>query len=176
MFLLLVFLGTFLNRTIPGKSSVLLLDIPPIRVPRLGNVAQKTFIKSYSFMKEASPWFVIGALLVSIMQVTGLLEAWQNLFAPVTERWLLLPKEAATAFVMGIVRRDFGAAGFLNMSLNAGQILTGLITLTLFVPCVASVLILFKERGSKEALAIWVGTFVIAFLVGGIIAHIVALF
>ena len=35
-------------------------------------------------MKEATPWFFVGALVVSIMQVTGVLDAWVRLLEPVT--------------------------------------------------------------------------------------------
>jgi ferrous iron transport protein B len=34
-------------------------------------------------------------------------------------------------------------------------------------------MILFKERGVKEAMAVWVGAWVLAFSVGGILAQIV---
>lgn len=173
MFVILVILGTVLNAVLPGKSSALLIDLPPIRLPKFDNVAQKTYIKTIGFMKEATPWFFFGAAIVSIMQVTGLLEVWQNLFAPLTTNWLLLPREAATAFVMGMVRRDFGAAGFLTMELTAPQVLVGLVTMTLFVPCVASVMVLFKERGGKEGTIIWLGTWFVAFFIGGIIAQII---
>ncbi|NUM82446.1 ferrous iron transporter B, partial [bacterium] len=173
MFVILVVLGTVLNAVLPGRSSALLIDLPPMRLPKFDNVAQKTYIKTIGFMKEATPWFFFGAAIVSIMQVTGLLEVWQNLFAPLTTNWLLLPREAATAFVMGMVRRDFGAAGFLTMELTAPQVLVGLVTMTLFVPCVASVMVLFKERGGKEGAIIWLGTWFVAFFIGGIIAQII---
>lgn len=175
MFVILAVVGTILNASLPGKSSALLIDLPPMRWPKFDNVARKTFIKSYGFMKEATPWFFFGATIVSFMQVTGLLQMWQDLFAPLTTKWLLLPREAATAFVMGMVRRDFGAAGFLTMSLTSPQILVGLVTLTLFVPCVASVVVLMKERGWKEGAVIWIGTWIGAFTIGGIVAQILAL-
>ncbi len=36
--------------------------------------------------------------------------------------WLKLPKEAATAFIVGIVRRNFGAAGLANIPMAPEQI------------------------------------------------------
>ncbi len=80
---------------------------------------------------------------------------------------LNLPMEAATAFIMGIVRRDFGAAGLLGMELTALQTVVALITITLFVPCIASVFIIFKERSWKDGALIWGSTWLIAFTVGG---------
>lgn len=170
IFLCLVAVGTVVDRMLPGKSSALLIDLPPMRFPQASNVARKTWIKTVSFMKEASPWFFFGALLVSVMQVTGLLALWVNLFEPITTLWLKLPKEAALAFVMGMVRRDFGAAGLYAMPLSPAQIVVALTVITLFVPCIASVMVLIKERGMKEAMTIWFGSWILAFSIGGIVA------
>jgi len=169
----LVLLGTVLHRFLPGESSPLLIDIPPMRLPRLGNVLRKTFFRVASFMKEAYPWFLVGSFLVALMQVTGALVAWQNALSPLTTGWLQLPREASNAFVMGMVRRDFGAAGFASMSLTPPQTLVALVAVTLFVPCIASVMILFKERGKRDAALIWVGSWIAAFGVGGIVSQLI---
>jgi ferrous iron transport protein B len=165
--------GTLLNRFIPGQASPLLIDLPPMRIPRFENVVRKTWNKSFFFMKEAIPWFFFGALAVGIMQLTGILTVWQQILAPFTTGWLKLPREAATAFVMGLVRRDFGAAGLYDMSLEPMQITVALITITLFVPCIASLMIMLKERGIKQSALIWFGTWIGAFLIGGIVAQII---
>ncbi len=172
IFTVLVMIGTILNALLPGKSSDLLIDLPPLRLPRLDNVLKKTGTKSYNFLKEAFPLFALGALIISVFQVTGVLEFLQDLLAPLTVGWLKLPKEASTAFIMGIVRRDFGAAGLSDMALMPAQTTVALITITLFVPCIASILILFKERSKKEAAMIWAASWVVAFLVGGIVSQL----
>lgn len=167
-----VAIGTILNRTLPGKTSPLLIDLPPMRLPRLDNVVRKTAFRTYFFMKEATPWFFAGALAVGVLQVTGLLTVWQDVLSPFTTSWLQLPREAATAFVMGMVRRDFGAAGLYDLSLTPDQIVVALVTITLFVPCIASLMVMLKERGTKEAMIVWFGTWVGAFLVGGLLSQI----
>ncbi|MBC8144521.1 MAG: ferrous iron transporter B, partial [bacterium] len=136
IFTVFIAIGTILDKTLSGTSSPLLLDLPPMRMPRAHNVAQKTWVRSLSFMKEATPWFFIGALAVSIAQVTGALDVWQKALAPITTSWLKLPAEASTAFVMGLVRRDFGAAGLYDLTLTPMQIVVALTTITLFVPCI----------------------------------------
>ena len=42
-----------------------------------------------------------------------------------------------------------------------------MVVITLFVPCIASLMIIIKERGWREALTVWVGAWIVAFLVGG---------
>lgn len=169
----LIILSTVLNKMLPGESSPLLIDLPMIRIPKMNNIFKKTFFRTWGFMKEAGFWFFVGALAVGLMEITGLLVIWQNLLAPLTTVWLKLPKEAANAFVMGMVRRDFGAAGLFHMSLSVMQKTVAIITITIFVPCIASFVVMLKERGWKEGTSIWIGTWVTAFLIGGIVAQFV---
>lgn len=177
IFLVFAVTGTVLNKILPGKSTDLMIDLPPLRVPRIANVTKKTYNKSVMFLKEATPLFIIGALLITVMQHTGALEAVSNGIAPFTTGFLRLPAETSQAFIMGIVRRDFGAAG-LNDLVNRGllsgeQIVVALVAITLFVPCIASIMVIFKERSVKESIMIWISSFVLAFLVAGVLAQII---
>jgi ferrous iron transport protein B len=169
----LVAIGTILNKFLRGESLPLLLDLPPMRMPHIQNVARKTAVRTWSFMKEASGWFFVGALIVGLAQTTGLLELLQRMLNPITTMWLQLPEGASVAFIMGVVRRDFGAAGLYHLSLSPMQITVALITITLFVPCIASLMVMLKERGLKEGIIIWLGTWVVAFFIGGLVSHIV---
>ena len=164
--------GRVLSRVLPGETSDLLIDLPPLRLPRLENVLKKMATKSYAFLKEAAPLFALGALIITTLQVTGLLETIQDVLTPVTVGMLKLPRESATIFIMGMIRRDFGAAGLTDMAISPEQMLVSLVTITLFVPCIASVLVMFKERGRREGLLIWLGSWVAAFVVGGLVAAV----
>jgi ferrous iron transport protein B len=165
-------LGVLMARFVPGESTDLLIDLPPLRVPRPMNVLTKTYRKTIMFVREVSLYFVVGSLLLGVLQVTGALVSAQTWLAPLTEKWLLLPRETATAFIMGFVRRDFGAAGLYSLGLSGADVLVALVTITLFVPCIASVLVITKERGKGFAAFIWVGSVVLAFLFGGVLAHL----
>ncbi len=173
MFTVFGLLGLALSRYLPGTSTSLLIDLPPLRVPRPINVLTKTWYKTTGFIREVTVYFAAGALLIGILQVTGALVAAQDLAAPLVEGWLRLPREAATAFIMGFVRRDFGAAGLYDLGLSGPAILVSLVTITLFVPCVASVLVIMKERGRSFMVFTWVGSVVLAFTVGGLLAQFI---
>lgn len=160
--------GTLMNRLMPGASSDLLIDLPPMRLPRLKNILQKTFLKSKSFLSEAWVFFAAGSLLISVMQQTGALQWLANGLAPITEHWLGLPREAAQAFIMGFVRRDFGAAGLYNLNLSAHQTLVALLTITLFTPCIASIMVMLKERGRKQGVVMWATDIAAALFLGGL--------
>ncbi|HBH18923.1 MAG TPA: ferrous iron transport protein B [Cyanobacteria bacterium UBA9579] len=183
IFIVLVITGTLLNKILPGKSTYLLIDLPPMRLPVVRNVFDKALSKSWHFLKEATPLFFLGAFLITMLEMTGGLELIHKLLAPLTVGLLNLPAATATIFIMGLIRRDFGAAGLAQMAGLGGaaailtpiQILTSLIVLTLFVPCIAAVIVMYKERGFKEASSIWFGSWILAFLVGGVLARILGL-
>ncbi len=177
-FLFAVFgaVGTVLNRLVPGQSTDLLIDLPSLRVPRLDNVVRKSATKVWHFMKEVTIFFAAGALIISVLEVTGSLDWIIGVAAPLTVGWLQLPAEAATAFVMGFVRRDFGATGFFTMNLTDEQLLVGMITITLFVPCIASAMVILKERGWVYFAGLFVGSISVAFLVGGLVSRLLGVF
>ena len=84
--------------------------------------------------------------------------------------WLGLPRETAAAFVVGFLRRDFGAAGLFELArhgrLSPAQIVVSMVTITLFIPCIANFFMIVKERGWKTATAIAAFVFPFAIAVG----------
>jgi ferrous iron transport protein B len=89
--------------------------------------------------------------------------------------WLGLPPAASAAFIVGFLRRDFGATGLFVLhaqgQLSAEQAVVAMVTITLFIPCVASILIIVRERGAAQAAAMVATVFPLAFLVGGLLHH-----
>lgn len=167
--------GTLLERLTPGQSTELLIDLPSLRLPRLDNVVRKSMLKVWHFMKEVAGFFLVGALLISGLQALGFLDWIQGAARPLTVGWLGLPPQAATAFVMGFVRRDFGAAGFFTMHLTDAQLLVAMVTITLFVPCIASVMVILKERGWRYVAGLIASSVGLAFLLGGVVFRVIEL-
>lgn len=178
LFAVLIGLGTILNKVLPGRSTSLILDLPPMRIPNFKNIARKTWVRTMVFIKEAAPLFVLGSLLVAVLQATHMLQLIELTLGPVIKSVLHLPYETAQVFIMGLVRRDFGAAGLYLMAdrITQAQLLTCLMVITLFVPCFASATVIWKERGIKEGLTVLVGSWIIAFGVGAVIARLLELF
>ncbi|KDR94184.1 ferrous iron transport protein B [Peptoclostridium litorale DSM 5388] len=169
--------GALLNKILPGQSTDLLIDLPPLRIPKLKNLLKKTVLKTWMFIKEAAPLFVLGGVIVTVLNHTGALDVMIEFFAPVTSGFLKLDPRVTQTFIMGIIRRDFGAAGLSTLAaegvLNPAQLLVSLVVITLFVPCIAAILVIFKERSPLESALIWFGSFIISFLVGGLLAGII---
>jgi ferrous iron transport protein B len=52
------------------------------------------------------------------------------------------------------------------------QAVVGMVTLTLFVPCIASVMMIIKEQGMKIAMAMLALIIPFAFFFGGVLNHL----
>ena len=170
--LVLIATGFIMNKFLPGKATPLLIDLPPLRLPRLKNVFYKSKTKVVFFMKEAVPAFFLAAFVVAVLQVTGLLNKIILLFEPVSNTLLHLPKEVSISFILGMVRRDFGAFGLTELPLSAAQVTIASVVLTLFVPCIATVAVMAKEQNWKVALGIWVCSMFLAVSIGSVLAII----
>jgi ferrous iron transport protein B len=94
---------------------------------------------------------------------------------PLIVGWLGLPAEASAAFLLGFLRRDFAATGLFVMqshsALTAAQVVVAMVTLTLFIPCIASVIMIAKERGARTAAALTALVFPLAFFIGGALKY-----
>lgn len=166
-----LFLSGFLAaRLIPGRRIPLVTELPPMRLPIAGNVLKKTAGRLKWYLIEVIPLFLIGTFLMYLLDRLGILPAIIEAGEPLVSGWLGLPKEASAAFVMGFLRRDFGATGLFMLAdaLSPVQAIVGMITITLFVPCFASLLMMIKERGLKTGLAMLAIIVPFAFLVGGL--------
>lgn len=102
------------------------------------------------YFVEILPVFLITSIIMWCGDKYGVLSYIINRLEP-TMLLLGLPTETAQPFLLGFFRRDYGAAGLYEMcannSLNKEQLLIASVTLTLFVPCVAQVAVMVKERG-----------------------------
>jgi ferrous iron transport protein B len=166
----ILLVGALAARILPGKGSDFVLELPPLRVPRPGNILVKTVARIEWYLKEAVPLFVLGTLILFVADRLDLLSALERLAAPVLHGLLGLPPQTAAAFIVGFLRRDFGAAGLYHMaqtgSLDPVQVVVAVVVITLFIPCIANFFMMVKERGWKTGLAIAAFVFPFALLVG----------
>ena len=157
-----------------------MLELPPIRLPQFTNIIIKTLARVEWYLKEAVPLFLLGTLILFVGHKIGAVEYVQRLASPLVVGFLGLPSKAAEAFVIGFLRRDYGAAGLFVMArqglLDPRQIVVSLVVITLFVPCIANVFMMVKERGIKTALYMVAFIFPFAFVIGGILNWLLHVF
>ena len=171
--LVMLLVGYLAALVIPGEPSDFVLELPPIRVPQLMNILVKTLARVEWYLKEAVPLFILGTFILFVGHKLGALEYIQKLTDPLVVGLLGLPSKAAEAFVIGFLRRDYGAAGLFVMQkqgmLDPIQTVVSLVVITLFVPCIANFFMMVKEQGMKVALYMVAFIFPFAFAVGGVL-------
>ena len=176
----LLLAGTITSRVLPGSKADFFLEIPPIRLPRMGNILMKTVSRIEWYLKEAVPLFVLGTLILFVLDKMHLLQRLEDAASPLVVKFLGLPREATAAFIMGFLRRDYGAAGLFELSkqglMNENQVIVSIVTLTLFIPCLASFFMIIKERGMRTSLLMFGLITIFALLVGGGINVVLSLF
>jgi ferrous iron transport protein B len=150
--------GFLAARVLKGERSEFILELPPLRWPRTKNLLIKTGLRVRWYLKEAVPLFLYGTILLFVLDRVGALAFLTRLGEPLVRGLLGLPSEMAGVFIMGFLRRDYGAAGLFSLSadgkLSGVQAVVALTVMTLFVPCIANFLVIVKERGSKTGLVI----------------------
>ena len=168
-----LFSGFLASKLVGGERTDFFLEIPPLRVPHLKNILIKTIGRVEWYLREAVPLFILGTLILFILSKLHMLAVLERAAAPVIVNILDLPAKTTEAFIVGFLRRDYGAAGLFAMAqqglLTPIQTLVSLVTITLFVPCLANFFMIIKERGIKTALWIIVIVFVSAFIFGGLL-------
>ena len=172
--------GFIAARVVPGKGSDFVLELPPLRAPAAGNVLVKTVARVEWYLREALPLFVLGTAILQVLDKTGALGSIERAARPLVVGLLDLPQESAGAFLLGFLRRDYAAAGLFahyQPYVHAGtltrtmeiEIVVSLVTVTLFLPCIANFIVLIKERGVRTGLAIVAFVFPFSFGTGALV-------
>jgi len=172
MLFIFLFIGFLTARLMPGARPNFYMEVPPMRMPRPGAVFIKTYTRMQWYFVEILPLFILASVLIWLGNLTRTFDVVTSWLSHVMG-WIGLPKEAAVAFLFGFFRRDYGAAGLYDLqqagALTGNQLAVAVITLTLFVPCVAQFLMMKKERGLKMACGMALFIFPFAFLAGGLV-------
>ncbi|BCB95894.1 ferrous iron transport protein B [Dissulfurispira thermophila] len=179
--LVVLFISGFLaSKIVSGERTEFFLEIPPIRMPNIMNIIVKTAGRVEWYLREAVPLFILGTFILFVLHKFNILIHLERLTSPVVVNLLNLPAKTSEAFILGFLRRDYGAAGLFTMAqqgmLTPIQSIVSLVTITLFVPCLANFFMIIKERGLKTALWIIAIVFPSAFLFGGMLNWILRYF
>jgi ferrous iron transport protein B len=170
----IIFLQTFaagwlLNKILPGHATSLLMEIPPFRVPKPLPVVRMAVVKTYHFMKEAVPVFILASVIVFFFDRMGGLVRLERLASPFVHDFMGLPDKSVQVFIKTVIRRESGAAELLHLksAYTNVQLVINLLIMTFLLPCMNATIVVIKERGAVAAAAMLSAVMVYAMLVGG---------
>jgi ferrous iron transport protein B len=162
-------LGFLLNKGLKGETLETFMEIPPYRIPYPGSLAKKLWMRIRSFLSEAIPFVLLGVLIVNILYVFGVIEWISEMASPVIVGILGLPKEAVASLIVGFLRKDVAVGMLLPLGLDMEQLIVASVVLTMYFPCVATFVVLFKELGARDLLKATAIMVVSTLLVGGVL-------
>ncbi len=173
------FIGVLSSKLIPGTRPSFYMEIPPLRLPKLSNILLKTYTRMKWYFIEVFPLFIFASVLIWVGQITGIF----NILIKILEfpvRMIGLPNKTAVAFLFGFFRRDYGAGGLYDLNrlglLSGRQLVVACVTLTLFLPCIAQLLMNIKERGVRIGFGISIFILFFSFFAGFLVNLVLGLF
>lgn len=173
IFLQIVIAGFLADKILPGIRSPLFMEIPPMRLPKILQILKMSALKTYFFMKEAVPVFILASLIVFLFERAGGLAALERASEPVIHSFMGLPRESVQVFIKTIIRRESGATEIQHLSslYDNVQLVVNLLVMTFLSPCMNATIVLFKERGGKAAAVILGSVMIYAVLIGSFVSH-----
>ncbi|MFC2077069.1 ferrous iron transport protein B [candidate division KSB1 bacterium] len=155
--IVIALLGHTLSRFMPAVSPGLVLEIPPFRYPSARAVAAKTWFRLREFIVIAWPMLLVGSIILSLIQFFGLENGIMRLLAPLTGL-LDLPDEVGLTLVFGILRKELTllmlgqSLGTMDISsvLAPAQIMVLTVFIVYYIPCLATLGVLWKGIGAKR--------------------------
>jgi len=139
-----------LNKFTKGKTPETFIEIPPIRFPTLKTLTKKTWFRTKMFLKEALPFVLLGVLIVNILYVTGIIDFLAKLGEPIVTNIMGLPKETIGSLIIGFLRKDVAVGMLVPLALSMKEMIIASVVLTMYFPCVATFIVMFKELGLKD--------------------------
>lgn len=173
IFLQILIAGFIANKILPGGRTPLFMEIPPMRLPKPLQILKMSASKTYFFMKEAVPIFILASFIVFLFERIGGLAAMERAVEPVINDFMGLPVESVQVFIKTIIRRESGATEIEHLSgiYDNVQLVVNLLVMTFLSPCMNATIVLFKERGNKAAITIMGTVMIYAILIGSVVNY-----
>jgi ferrous iron transport protein B len=179
--LILVFIvGKISSKLLLGEPVELIMPMPDYKTPHLKTIIYQTWDALKEFIFIAAPLVVISGVIIQAINLAGWMPAISSFLSPITLNWLGLPPITGILLIFGILRKELilvmlaaylGTANFSD-ALTSQQMITLAVVSMFYIPCVATISVLWKEFGWKKALTICILEILFAILLAGLIKRI----
>jgi ferrous iron transport protein B len=167
--LVISFTAKVLSRLLPEDAPGLILEMPVYRTPTIKSVFSKAWFRIREFVVEAWPVLIGGSVVLALLNYWKIAPVFNLLVRPLS--WLLgLPGEVGVPLIFGILRKELslvmlrqalGGADFAAV-LSPVQMVTFCVFVVFYIPCLATLVVIRRELGTKAMLAIAAMTVVVA--------------
>jgi ferrous iron transport protein B len=177
IFILLILTAVVMSRITPGEQFGMIVEMSTLRMPQAHLVLAKSWLRIKEFLFIAMPVLIVTSILLGLFQFFGLTVLFEQLVAPITVNLLGLPGYSSTALLFGVFRKElaFETLAVLAGTANLGSVMTSVqlytfaIVSVLFVPCVSTIAVLYRQLGARIAIITSVYTVFLGLFIGAII-------
>jgi len=169
-------LGQVLRRRYPRGGPGQVQEIPPYRLPRWRPMLKETWERTSDILTIVTPLLVGGSVVLALLAHVGADRYINMLLSPITTWWLGLPLVLGVPILFGVLRKElsllmvYQALGSFDVGqyLDSVQLMTFLLFLTFYVPCISTFAVMMKTIGRREALFSVLLSVGVALLVSGL--------
>ena len=159
----------------PGPGQI--LEIPRYALPKWRALLTETWTRTRDVLTIVTPLLIGGSVVLALLQHIGADRVINILLIPVTSWWMGLPVVLGVPILFGILRKElsllmiYQALGTFDVGalLDWIQIMTLLLFLTFYIPCISTFAVMLKTIGRKDALLSVTLSVGVALLVSGIV-------
>ncbi len=161
--------GRILSIILPEITPGMILEIPVYHLPSIRTTLVKSWYRIREFIVVAWPILILGSVVLSLMEFSGMDRFTNTLLWPVTSI-LGLPESVGTTLIFGILRKELsmimliqalGTSQILTV-MSKGQVLVFTVFVVFYIPCLATIAVLRREIGLRRAILTVLFTFVLA--------------
>ncbi|MBN2153546.1 MAG: ferrous iron transport protein B [Candidatus Lokiarchaeota archaeon] len=176
-FVVIVAVGRLLNKVMPGQCTELIMEMHEYRKPNTAVILKQTWARTKEFVFKSIPMIVAIGVAMEVLLMFRLLDPFNIVLSPITVAWLGLPLITGVFLVYGVLRKELtlvllevlaASMGFAIVDiLTPLQMLVFCMVTMLYVPCVATVVVMARESGWRYALKVALLEIAIALAIGG---------
>jgi len=156
----ITFGGQMLARRLPERGPGQVLEIPPYSLPTGQALVSQTWSRTSDVLTIVTPLLVAGSVVLALLKHVGADTTINTILLPITDWWLGLPVVLGVPILFGVLRKElsllmiYQALGSFEVGtlLNTTQIVTFLVFLTFYIPCVSTFAVMLKTIGRRNAL------------------------
>ncbi len=175
--------GKIMTYFIPEVTPGLILEVPSLKRPSARVVLAKTWLRMKEFVFIAWPLLILSSVFLSFLEYVKGDMAINAILSPLTSSVLDLPVAVGTTLIFGILRKElsmvmlFQSLGTMDVSrvMSHGQIMVFTVFVLFYVPCVATIAVLWKEFGWRRMTVISLITLSIALVIASAMRGFIAL-
>ena len=158
--LVIAVLGRVLSHRGRDLDIAIVHAIPPYAWPRPRAVAIETWRRGRDVLTIVMPLLVAGSIVLALLSHAGGDRIVNAVLSPFTAAWLGLPVVLGVPLMFGVLRKElsllmiFQALGTQDVGsvLDAVQIATLLVFVSLYVPCLSTFAVMARALGKRQAL------------------------